>query len=84
MSDNIRYLERGNYTVALLYVLNGRTNFVDDSHILVTKDISALKLHNFLVVQVQITATDSGACYPDDDVWGFSDSWDRSFHHADI
>jgi hypothetical protein len=84
MSNNIRYLERGNYAIALLHIFDGRAHFVDDSHILVTEDVSALKLHNLLVVQVQITATNSGACHPDDDVCGFSDSWDRSFHHTDV
>ena len=83
MSNIIRYLERRNHTITLLHIFYGRANFVDDSHKLVTEDVCTL-VHNLLVVQVQITATYSGACYPDNDVCGFGDSWNRSFHHADI
>jgi hypothetical protein len=81
---NLRNLERGDNAVALLYGLDSRTYFVDDSHILVTEDISALKVYDLLVVEVQITATDSGTCDPDNDVCGFGGSWDRSFLHTDI
>ncbi len=82
--NNARYLERGNHTIAFLYVLDGRANFVDHSHILVTEDVPALQLHYLLVVQVQITAADGGARYADDDVCGLSNGWDGSFLHTDI
>lgn len=54
-------LERGHDSVTLLQVLDARTQLVDNTAELVSKDIPFLKLNDGAVEQVQVTTADGAS-----------------------
>lgn len=46
-----RDLETGNNTITRLYIGDFRADFLDNTHPLVTKNVTLFELHNLLVVQ---------------------------------
>lgn len=56
-------LEAGDYSIAFSNAFYLWTNVLDNAHPLVPQDVANLQLHDLLVVQMQITATDCCAGY---------------------
>jgi hypothetical protein len=81
---DIRDLETGYDSISFLYILDLASYLVYNAAPFMAQDISALQLHDFLVVEMEIAAADCRAGDFADHVCGLGDGWYGGFEDSHI